>query len=330
MWLAWALVCVVLYIGIHRSAGQFLARWTLIYAVILAAYTEICVYAVNIPRSAVISTYLLTGITQHTVHRIGHFRLASSLTSRLNAWYRAHVVGHHSIYPITRLTTPSYVDNVIDTYKLNTWLYVVTEIVLLSRQASMCEQWVHVLCLIIMVAVALCWENTVHYQLHINSTWMKYTWFRSLREYHSVHHLPPYSYNHAISALFFDLLMGTLRHPSELATLDIKTRLSLVSHDANLEDTDSEDTDSEDTDSEDIDSEDIDSEDIDSEDIDSEDIDSEDIDSEDINHESIKPKTLLVSQITEQEDVNPSLDVSLGESEMAAEWLLRYGPVFEF
>lgn len=180
--------------------------------ILIAYYTAIIAYSLitGIDCFDLFVTFHVVGITLHSTHRIGHKRL-------IREWYRAHTIGHHIMaYPENRYTDIKYRGSPVDSYHLNTIMYVITGTISLSACVFFLSSSLREVGWTITFLLGLIyWDHYIHQQLHhSNSVLRKYNWFRSVQEYHRIHHTHPYKCNYSICCLFIDWIMGTLVEPT--------------------------------------------------------------------------------------------------------------------
>lgn len=163
-------------------------------------------YFFEIPLHISLFNLFVNGSVGYWTHRLGH-------NKKFGQWYFAHSVGHHrKAYPLTAFASDKYILNPGDKYNLNTFIYIfsVGSSIILTSQLTGYRFFVAIQ-MFILIQI----ENLLHNELHLtNSKLGKYSWYKIMKDYHMIHHLPKGEQNFMIFALEFDYIFGTFVEPT--------------------------------------------------------------------------------------------------------------------
>lgn len=175
------------------------------FVTVLAA-TEIGKPLVGL-RYELYTTYYVLGFVPIFIHRLGHTRIWKQ-------WFKQHVVHHHvRMYPSKRFDSPTPYRNTLD-WKVNGNVinFVVPAFIICILMSANLLQFLYISGF---VTLMLLREDYIHQQVHLSdSYWKEYSWYKTLKSLHRIHHEGCMDKNFGFVDLFFDLCLGTLAFPS--------------------------------------------------------------------------------------------------------------------
>lgn len=184
-------------------------KWILaIYLAASGSYSILIRVLLGVPLWVPTAIMVTIGLASLLTHRLGHAKWTRQ-------WYQAHAIGHHlRAHPPSRFESDVYVPNPSDPNLLSTWLYVFAGVTALfcvnlahPNGLSLCQMMVAM----VPAWAVLFWEDILHSEVHkTRSRLDNFGWYQKVKQCHRIHHKHT-EVNLAVSALFFDWFLGTLR-----------------------------------------------------------------------------------------------------------------------
>jgi len=186
-----------------------------VYWLVLTGMALVANILTDVTIDTVAMTIILTGMTLHGVHRLGHVPVDKRKWPTWWNWFLVHTIGHHRLsYPETSFLATKYQDNPIDARFVGTLVYTIPCVfILIMVHYILCESLAQTASLAAILAIVLLFEDRMHAQIHLDgSSLERYQWFQDLRAVHRLHHASSSRVNFGVINLTFDVLFGTFSH----------------------------------------------------------------------------------------------------------------------